>query len=423
MIRLTINRETGFPELEPSPDLVDQILHLFGRTSPDPDKEFRDVLSFMRTNRRHLARLAMEYYKSTVDGVVQPIAGVDLLGRESWIARPGPIELIPDHPDGVGLELVTGNPSRNDWIYKASASLPSGTTYVESLLAYFATKEANERPMLEDDPIYQLVQFDSVEGRPRFTCSRNTYFAHMDNCELLHFEFARAIMRRLLKSSRWSKSTTLKSKHLPLRSALDAFAFDNRCVGIGISTILIEKRGSESRFLKHQRAKNATSEGMGTEHVVPAGTFQPRRRMAPQDDPDFSIYRNILRELGEELLGREEMQHVQREFEDITQQPRIELYHELILEGKAKVFFLGWGLDPLTTKAEILTAMVVDVREREKKEAERNFKDSWEGVHGDLPFVKNEVDLFVNGGMTQPAGAGCAKLAWEHKEQILNSVA
>lgn len=413
--KIRIEGNSGDFVIEPA---LDFFARLFGGASPDLETEFRDAMSYMKTNRRDLSQLAMEYYKATVGGVVQPIAGVNLLGRESWIAQPRAIEITPDEAHGVVLEMVTGKRTRNDWIYKAGAPLPWGQTYVDNLLTHY--RQSGEVHRLDDEPIYQLMDFNFADRQFKFTCGQSSYYRHMNNCELLHFEFARARMRRLNKKRWWSKSS-LKRKDFPLRSALDVFTFDNRCVGIGISTIFIRKWPGQAKFLKHKRTKEM-AEGMGTEHVIPAGTFQPRRLMPPQNDPDFSIYRNILRELGEELLGRAEMQHVKQELDDVTQQPRVELYHELFLEGKAKLFFLGWGLDPLTTKAEFLTAMVVNMAEKDKRVAEGKFEDCWEGVHVEEEFVEKEVSAFVQGRFTQPAGAGCAKLAWQHRDQLLNSV-
>ena len=197
---------------------------------------------------------------------------------------------------------------------------------------------------------------------------------------------------------------------------------DERCVGIGVNTLLILKDRNKATFLKHKRTPGATMEAIDTEHVVPAGTFQPRREMPPVPDPDFNIYKTILRELGEELLGRKEMEEVGSSTEDITRERHTKKFHQLFADGYAKAFFLGWGLDPLTTKAEFLTAIVLDIHEFRRRFGEPRFKHNWEGRHEAFPFEEATVRDFVEGYNTLPAGAGCAKLAWDNRERLLGSV-
>jgi hypothetical protein len=408
-------------------NITDLIKSFVTPKASDPEKEFFDVFSYLKSNRHQLAHLAMQYYQlKNPRSLIRPIAGVNLLGEKSWIPESGPIDLQLGNSELLELDFTTKQPPQNALVH--TNYLPWGWRYVENIV------EINKKiidshklpeylnPRLFNAPIYQLVDFRNLNGRFTFTCCRNDYYNYMDNCELLHFEFARAIWRSFVVKGKSPKVSKAMGRTMDFRSKVNIFEFQNRCTGIGINTLLIMKDRNNVTFLKHKRTPGATMEAIDTEHVVPAGTFQPRREMPPVPDPDFNIYKTILRELGEELLGKKEMEEIGRSTEDISKDRHIRKFHKLFVEGYAKAFFLGWGLDPLTTKAEFLTVIVMDIHEFRKRFGEPHFKHNWEGRHDSFPFDAETVNDFIDGPYTLPAGAGCAKLAWDNRELLLSSV-
>jgi|GEM_PF-4532488 len=400
--------------------------HLLASTHSNSEREFVEAYSYLQASRYELSCLAMQYYKEAY-GLEAPIPGVSLLGRRSWIPS-RLIDLDLRKPNGLTLSREKKTPSRNELFHKESCYLPWSSNYVKNIQAV-NQKIVQEikppkhlRPRLFNAPTYQLLDFGAMPEAFHFVCCRNKYYSYMNSCELLHFEFARAVWMQFIRHGKKPEDQKLRQLKVPLRKAVDVFSFGNRCVGIGISTLLIEKDGDQFQFLKHKRSSSAIIEAIDTEHVVPAGTFQPRREMPLSKDPDFDIYRNILREFGEELLGHKDMEEVKADTVDIIEDRRISGLHKLFVDGHAKAFFLGWGLDPLTTKAEFLTAVIVNVRKLRAGYRKFKFKDNWEGRHSPVPFNEEEIVDFVDGSFTQPAGAGCAKLAWENRDQLLNSV-
>jgi hypothetical protein len=420
-----INAATGEPAWSIS--LTEILKGLITPKSNDREKEFIDIYSYLKTNRYELANLAMKYYELKNPRVpIQPIKGVNLLGEQSWIPEPAPIDLQVGDSELLKLDFITEQPKKNKLIYRADY-LPWGRRYVDNV-ATLNEKIIKEhrppkelRPRLFDAPIYELVAFERKNGKFIFKCCRNDYYSYMDNCELLLFEFARAIWRLFIVGRKPLDVEKLKNKNLPFRSQVNVFDFTNRCVGIGINTLFIMKDGEKTTFFKHKRTPGATMEAINTEHVVPAGTFQPRRKLPLIQDPDFNIYTNILRELGEELLGRKEMEQIKTSTDEITKDPHLKNFHQLFVQGYAKIFFLGWGLDPLTTKAEFLTALVVDIKEFNEKFGKPLFKHNWEGGHFAFPFDQQTVKDFAGGAYTLPAGAGCAKLAWDNRDSLLSN--
>ena len=107
---------------------------------------------------------------------------------------------------------------------------------------------------------------------------------------------------------------------------------------------------------------------------------------------------------------------------NITTDPKIQEFHSLFLDGYAKAFFLGLGMDPLTTKAEFLTALVVNIQEFKKRFGETKFKHNWEGKHYSFSFDEDTIRNFIISPYTLPAGAGCAKLAWDRKNALVSSI-
>ena len=411
-----------------SVSFTDLIMGLIQPNTSNPEREFFDIYSYLKSHRSDLSHLAMEYYKvQNPSKNIQPIKDVNLIGDASWIPSNNPIDLNFGNSDQLELKFSLRQPIKNNMIY-TTGYLPWSCMYVENiqelnkriLEKYNSLKES--RPVLFDAPIYQLLSFNDLNGTYNLSCCRSDYFSYMDNCELLFFEFARAVWKQFIIKGKKAVANKIKNKHIPIRKSLDIFNFQNRCVGIGINTIFLMKDGNKISFFKHKRAPGATMEAINTEHVVPAGTFQPRTGIPATQDIDFDIYKNILRELGEELLGKKDMEEIKTSTEDITKDRKIKEFHNLVLEGYAKAFFLGWGMDPLTTKAEFLTAFVVNIQEFKKRFGEPQFKHNWEGEHYSFSFDKDTILEFVNGPYTLPAGAGCAKLAWKNKNVLINSV-
>src|SRR5207248_1527639 len=107
-------------------------------------------------------------------------------------------------------------------------------------------------------------------------------------------------------------------------------------------------------FFLHDRISPKLAEAQNTYHVVPAGTFQPDTYADAYHEREFSLKRAILREFGEELLEREQLQKFAMYGEDFYQDKKMKKFVDGERNGFVKLFFLGVGYDPANTKPEIL---------------------------------------------------------------------
>jgi hypothetical protein len=73
-----------------------------------------------------------------------------------------------------------------------------------------------------------------------------------------------------------------------------------------VSTLTIRRDGDRAEFLMHRRDPRAVAAAGGMLQVIPSGIFQPSSLLPAARAADFDLWRNIQRELAEELLGMAE---------------------------------------------------------------------------------------------------------------------
>ena len=174
------------------------------------------------------------------------------------------------------------------------------------------------------------------------------------------------------------------------------------------------------------------AEAAGTVHVIPAGTFQRLSPIAiPSDvvDPiEMNLKRNVLREFCEEILDKEKLIRTT----SVTKGPdcifesnsELAAAKRLFEAGRARSFFLGCGLDLVSTKLEVLTLLLVDA---DAFDAERLYMQT----HNDEGTLENRaVRRFDAAGLAEAmalpnllaAGAGCIALAHARLGLINNQI-
>ena len=186
------------------------------------------------------------------------------------------------------------------------------------------------------------------------------YFDKLDVSEALGHELAGVCMT---DPALLAAPSTALAGRLPFRDLVaDPFDPQRRAVIPAITTLTIRLRRypAEPSFLLHWRdpAKVATAGGLYD--VVPAGEFQPSSVALWDRRNDFDLWRNIVREYSEELLGMPEHDGSRSRPIDY---PGWDLYQRLEqgrLDGSVTAHVLGIGLDALTLAATILTVVVID---------------------------------------------------------------
>ena len=154
--------------------------------------------------------------------------------------------------------------------------------------------------LFENRPSYRLLDVSwepSGSGKLKFGLA--TFFDKLDVSEALSHEFAAAMMKN--EPPAW--------RQLPFRALLSQpFNLSSRIGSTSIATLTIRRDtfdGSYTFFLlARDPAKVAV--GGGQYGVVPAGEFQPSCIAPACMQDDLDLWRNIVREYSEELLGEPE---------------------------------------------------------------------------------------------------------------------
>ncbi|MFC1864966.1 hypothetical protein ACFLYG_03985 [Chloroflexota bacterium] len=363
---------------------------------------------FLGSNRRLAATLAKFYYPGqelkTLDETVP------ILYKDGWIP-PKPIDLAK-----VGLEWSTNQEFNFDEsIFANQNILPLDEKRYSSLL-----NECIEDIILYDAPTYRLMEIKNpTENDYLLKFGLDTYFNYVDTCELLAYELSKEIVKQVKANAKFTADSLKDRARLRLRSQIYPLDFANRSAAVGINTILIVLDNKHaSKFYLHERGTEL-AEAMNTISVVPAGTFEPRHTHDAYHTQDFDLYVNLMREFGEELLGKEEFTASTAKLSDIFETGVLKKINIFVKKGLIKVYFLGIGLDCLTTKPEILTALVLE-RETVDSFLWNEFKDCFEGQHFEVEFSKEQLKRFLEDERIAPAGAACLWLTEKNFEFFRN---
>lgn len=208
--------------------------------------------------------------------------------------------------------------------------------------------------LFEDRPSYRLLAVDLSAG-PRLRFGMGSYFAKLDLSEAVAHELADLVAHH--------PADPPARAALPLRTLVgDPFDLRRRAVLPAIETLTLrrDRASGAATFLLHWRdpAKVATTGGV--HGLVPAGEFQPSTAAAHDRDRDFDLWRNMVREYSEEVLGQPERDARSGEPLAYDEWP---LYHDLERarrQGRVRPYCLGIGVDALTLSATVLTVTVID---------------------------------------------------------------
>lgn len=273
--------------------------------------------------------------------------------------------------------------------------------------------------LFENRSSYRLLDVEWASGSGVMTFGLSTFFDKLDVGEVLAHEAGAADL-----------SGDLDWAHLPFRSLLgDLFDLSNRAVNPGISTLTIRRdttTGAGSFFLLRRDPTQVTN---GRHYsLLPAGEFQPAS-ISPQSlVVDLDIWRNMVREYAEEMLGQPEHDGSGGSPVDYEVWP---FYRDMTAArqaGSIRPYVLGVILDALSLNASIATATVIDdhvfdtlFRDRVSTNPEGEVVTSLEkdkSIHG-LPFNEETITRLVTHEPLGQTSAACLSLAWKHRATLL----
>jgi hypothetical protein len=253
---------------------------------------------------------------------------------------------------------------------------------------------------------------------PVFTFSRANYFEMIDNAEALGHEFHLACDRE----------TTPSWRRMPLRSQFrdDIFSLGDRVVAPSIVTLtLIRRRRDPWSFVMHWRDPAEVGTSGNMMHVIPAGMFQPASAGAMAVRRDLDLWRNIMREMAEELLGIPE---ASGKIGDSIDYEHMEPYASLQkarTRRQISVWCFGIGMDPLTLTVEILTVAVIDETVFSKIFAnlvsvnEEGIVIRRDGSAKNalgIDFTEQSIREYSSTHNLTPSAGACLQLAWRHRK-------
>jgi transcriptional regulator with XRE-family HTH domain len=373
--------------------------------------DWRAVRRYLNHHRGALAGLAAGLYPTG-----QRIRGTTLIAPPSWLP-PEPVDLAditmtwtPDAPAGK----ITGAEPETRKLRPLRVPGQQFERYTS------AVRYLDPPTLFENRPSYRLLSLAWAGSTGAMRFSLATYFDKLDISEAIGHEIAEVRSR---------KNGQITSRDLPFRSLIDdPFDFRRRAVLPAITTLTLRRGRNSETFLLHWRDPRKVATAAGIYDVIPAGEFQPSS-IAPHDlINDFDIWRNIVREFSEELLGTPE--------HDGTRSAPIDyeswaLYRDLSkarAEGKATAVCLGAGVDALTLAATVLTVVIIDAEVfdelfadavRVNAEGLTLFGEDGDGAGHGIEFSERNVTRLLRDEPMAAPGAACLALAWRNRIALL----
>jgi hypothetical protein len=385
----------------------------------DSQEHWRQVRRFLNAQRHQLAGSVQHLYPAELR-----VAGTPLLARPEWRpAAPVPLEQVtlswepgsPGHGvDGTGPESAGVRPLREPG---------------QLFGCYAAALGALDRPgLFENRTCYRVLQAKAAPDAASLHFAQGRFFDLINTCEAVAHEYAAAVL------ARGGSNTSTDGEgpawaDLPLRSLIgDPTDLPRRPAMVAVCTLVLraDPASGEATMILHWRDPARVASGGGMYQVAPVGVFQPSDDAEWNRANDFSLWRCMVRELSEELLGRGEDYHSDIAPIDYQNWPLHAGLAAARRSGALRVYWLGLGIDPLTMAADMLTVAVFDAGLFDATFASLVGANA-EGhlVPGDgdaavgVAFRLANIERFTSAEPMQPAGAALLRKAWQHRDVLL----
>lgn len=369
--------------------------------------------NWLNQHRFELARLAAEWYPAEHQ-----------VPRTPLIAPPGWIPQAPLALDTIELTLDE-SPQEVTLTGKEPATEPARPLRAPGVHfdSYTSVIKHIDPPQLfESRPSYRYLGGTLADRELTFGLA--AYFDKLDVSEALGHEMAIACADGLPNTI-----DELRGR-LPFRELIgDPFDPRQRAIIPAITTLTIRLRRypAEPSFMLHWRDPAKVATAAGIYDVIPAGEFQPSSVALWDRSNDFSLWRNMVREYSEELLGAPEHDGTRTEPIDYANWDLFQELERARRAGTVTTAALGMGLDALTLAATILTVVVIDddtfngvfgAAVRFNDEGEIVAVGDGRATDG-VPFTEEAVTRMLESEPMASPGAACLALAWQHRDRIL----
>jgi transcriptional regulator with XRE-family HTH domain len=368
---------------------------------------------WLNRHRADLARLATQLYPAQ-----------RRVGRTPLIADPDWLPPVPVDLGSLRLELdegpqtvqVDGSEPQTERVRPLRSNNRRFERYTSAI------RHLSPPRLFDSRPSYRLL--DAAVGASRLKFGLGAYFDKLDVCEALSHELAAACM-----AFGPDVVPAQLAGRLPFRDLIgNPFDCNRRPIIPGVATLTIRLRRypAEPTVLLHWRDPAKVANTAGIYHVIPAGEFQPSSVALWDRHNDFDLWRNIVREYSEELLGVPEHDGSRSQPIDYDAWPLYRDLQQARTDGELAVFFLGMGACPLILSTSMLTVAVISddvftslfgsmVRVNEEGE----LVAVGDGAPADgVPFTESTVTRLLTSEPITSSGAACLALAWQHRARL-----
>jgi hypothetical protein len=380
-------------------------------TEADPERtaserEWLRVNQYLRDHRFGLAVRAAGCYPAAAR-----VAGTPLLARPEWLpAAPIPLADVAAtfHPGGPRPRITTADVETiNPDLFPER---PSGTRYPR----HSAVIGALAPPaVFENRLTYRLTSADLVSQHPRLEFTLGRFFDGTDVGGAAGYEYAAAELG-VIDEQRLRDA---------IKDPCDLTARPN-AMAVGALTLRYDRDAGTAQFPLHWRDPKLVGHAGGMFQVIPVGIFQPSGEAEWNVAHDFDLWRGLLREFAEELLGADEDHGSETAPVDYDGWPFARRMTDALADdapdgARIRAWCLGLGADPLTFAMDLLTVVVIDAPLYDDLFG-TGVTENAEGTVLPLrPFTEASVADLVGGHPVQAAGAALLTLALRHRAALL----
>lgn len=366
-------------------------------------RDWLRVREHLQRHRYDLGQAAADLYPDAIR-----VGGTSLLSCPEWLStEPLPLNSIDLSFDlDASARGIRGDDPATLGVRPERADGTRYPTYSAAMADIAAPA------VFENRPTYRLLAAELNASPARMSFGRGEYFDSIDVGEAAAHEYT---------------AMQLDGVGMALRAAIPNPA-DTSCrlVNLAISALTIrhDRRSGEAHFLLHWRDPAKVGHAGGLYQVLPVGIFQPSGSRPDHERNDFSLWRCLVREFAEELLGHSEPDGEPIDYErwpfaaELTDAKR---------RGEVRAYCLGLGVDPLTFATDLLSVVVFDAAVFDTVFG--NLVDT--NAEGEIvggaaagrlpgvPFSEAQVGRLLTDNPMQAAGAAVLALAWSHRHNIL----
>ena len=343
------------------------------------------------------------------------VAGTPLLAPPAW-RLPAPVPL-----DDVRLEFRPDAPGPDvpDLASLAPHALPEcadGTRYrrYSDVVAELAVPS-----VFENRPTYRLIEADLAgAGGPWLVFGRGRFFDSVDAGGAAGHEYAAARLGEISGAAGGAGAAA----RCPYRAALGGpTGLARRAAPLAVSALTLrhDRQAGTATFPLHYREPGKVSHAAGLYQVIPVGVFQPSGEAPWNEANDFSLWRGLLREYAEELLGAGEDHGSELTPIDYAAWPLAKAMTGGLADGRVRAWCLGLGADPLTFALDLLAVVVIDAPLYDELFGDTVHANAEGRVIEPRPFDDPSVTRLLRDTPLQAAAAALLTLALAHRDTLL----